>query len=128
MARARKKATRKRRVLDLATPRAEKRGRRSRPEAIFWSVSAPRKRNPEDHDFAIMVADDESGWHYWVMEQRSGSQVATSTKAYSTELGALQAGQRAGRRHKAAQEARNAPKEAKAKKGRRRLPSALSRI
>lgn len=137
MARARKKAKRarprKRRVLDLATSTpAQSRGVRhqaARHEGpTFWSVSAPRNRNPEDHDFAIMLGEDEKGWHYWVMDQRTGAQVATSTKAYPTQMGSLHAAQRAGRRHMAAKEAARAPKEAPAKKGKRRLPSVLNRI
>ncbi len=137
MARARKKAKRarprKRRILDLATSTpAHGRGVRHHAarcdDPAFWSVSAPRTRNPEDHDFAIIVGEDEKGWHYWVMDQRSASQVATSTKAYPHRQGALNAAQRAGRRHLAAKEAARAPKEAPAKKGKRRLPSVLNRM
>jgi hypothetical protein len=137
MARARKKAKRarprKRRVLDLATSTpAQRRGIRHQPlrqgGPTYWSASGSRTRNPEDHDFAIIVGEDEKGWHYWVMDQRTASQVATSTKAYPSQQGALNAAQRAGRRHLAAKEAARAPKGAPVKKGRGRLPSVLNRI
>ena len=98
---------------------------------VYWSVRAVARRNPEQQDFVIEVGEDDSGWHYWVLDQRTGGLAALSKKPYSTEGRAFSAAKRAGRawheKHYAAKE-KGADKNPKGKKGRGKLPSILSRL
>lgn len=106
---------------------------------VYWSAREGKKpkRNPafpdaatSAEDYAIFVGDDEAGWHFWVLDQRTLGLAAASAKPYSSEGRALGAAKRAA---KVWHERRYPPQATKGRKstgkpGRQRLPSILSRM
>jgi hypothetical protein len=109
---------------------------------VYWSARGLGRRtgrmtrtrsgwgaNPQG-DYAIFCAEDESGWHWWTMDERGGGLAAASTKPYRSETAACSAAKRAARAH----DARVYPveekkaKQPKGRGGRTRLPSVLTRI
>lgn len=98
---------------------------------VYWSLRMPR-RNPGKGDYAIYANPDDSGWHWWVQDTRSGNLAGASAKPYRSETAAVNAAKRAARAHQENLDGRAAPKGTKTGKvrgrpGKGRLPSILTR-
>lgn len=67
---------------------------------VYWTLrgAGGRRTNPEQADYSIVVGPDEEGWHYWVLDERSGLLAAASTKPYKTEGAAESAAKRSARK------------------------------
>jgi hypothetical protein len=97
---------------------------------VYWSVRGVGRRKNPTHDYALFVADDPAGWHFWVKDEKSNGLAAASSRVYRSEAAALSAAKRAARSH----HERTYGTKPKAKdptggrRGKGRLPSILTRI
>jgi hypothetical protein len=105
---------------------------------VYWSARGlGRRPNPAEGDYAIYANPDDSGWHWWVQDTRSGTMAGASAKPHRTEMSAMTAAKRAARAHQERLTGRavkngTAPSGSKtgspAARSGRRLPSMLTRI